>query len=646
MWFLGLKDSIGNAIQGALRSFGFLVCDFIYRGISYVYDIFARLASAEILSDTTVMAIYQRVGLVLGIFMVFKLSFTFIQIVINPDTISDKEKGAGGTILKAILVVVLLGTVPYMFSAAYEIQKAVIDDGIINRVVLGADAAQEEIDPGVDLAFNLIRGNYNVTSDASALNASSFDDADDVPKYLNGEEVNTYEACNAIVNEHNGNDPKLKWEMQNFGKMTYGKTCLNVMYEASDGTSQFLMDYDPLFCIIIGIFVLYMLVIYCLKAAERVVQLAFLQLIAPVPIMSYLSPKKDGLFDKWVKMCITTFLDIFIRTAVLSLTAALALIILSDDTGNVLYNTTGQPGGFKWFLIQALVIIGLFFFAKRVPELLKELFPSAGAASLGGMFTSPKKMFQEGMPDFAKRAYGAAAVGTGRAIGNIRNGIGKTLDGRATKKNNADYQAYKQAKKDYRQALKDGDDIMAQDALSRMQLHKEGARAAGADQRKWMRRTLTGGLSGLVGGGVAGLGTTDKSGRKSAVSTGVDRTKSNYKVKDSGYGARERATDFWKNRAWNRDSDLDIMTKGTETAMSNLDQQIAEMQQNMDPATSRNIYSQGGKYYEIAPNGKYSEVQSDGSASFQLADLQAQRGKVGSTNSALNQKKREQESKK
>ena len=426
MWFLGLKDSIGNAIQGAIRSFMFFICDFIYRGISYVYDIFARLASAEILSDTTVMAIYQRVGLVLGIFMVFKLSFTFIQIVINPDTISDKDKGAGGTILKAILVVVLLGTVPYMFSAAYEIQKAVIDDGIINRVVLGADAAQEEIDPGVDLAFNLIRGNYNVTSDASALNASSFDDADDVPKYLNGEEVNTYEACNAIVNEHNGNDPKLKWEMQNFGKMTYGKTCLNVMYEASDGTKQFLMDYDPLFCLIIGIFVLYMLVIYCLKAAERVVQLAFLQLIAPVPIMSYLSPKKDGLFDKWVKMCITTFLDIFIRTAVLSLTAALALIILSDDTGNVLYNTTGQPGGFKWFLIQALVIIGLFMFAKRVPELLGELFPSTGGkASLGGLFQSPKKAWEEVKAPFASTAKGI--IGAGKAVGRVAGAPGRAI---------------------------------------------------------------------------------------------------------------------------------------------------------------------------------------------------------------------------
>ena len=63
----------------------------VYKLLAGMAQLFFDISTVQILDNPTVSAIYQRVGLILGLFMLFKLTFSFIQMVVDPDQITDKE---------------------------------------------------------------------------------------------------------------------------------------------------------------------------------------------------------------------------------------------------------------------------------------------------------------------------------------------------------------------------------------------------------------------------------------------------------------------------------------------------------------------------------------------------------------------------
>ena len=90
------------------------------------------------------------------------------------------------------------------------------------------------------------------------------------------------------------------------------------------------------------------IITYCISVATRVIQLAYLQLIAPVPILSYISDP-EGSFKNWTKQCMTTYLDLFIRLAVVYFAIFLIMDIISEGivinigfTENPLLNHSGS----------------------------------------------------------------------------------------------------------------------------------------------------------------------------------------------------------------------------------------------------------------------------------------------------------------
>ena len=109
----GFWDDVGGAILDALRSLMLSLCGIIYKLIIFFFDIFMKLGNAEILSDVTVSEFYERVGLLLGLFMIFRVTFSLVQYVINPDMMVDKQKGVFN-IVKRILVVIILENKEYI----------------------------------------------------------------------------------------------------------------------------------------------------------------------------------------------------------------------------------------------------------------------------------------------------------------------------------------------------------------------------------------------------------------------------------------------------------------------------------------------------------------------------------------------------
>ena len=64
-----------------------------------------------------------------------------------------------------------------------------------------------------------------------------------------------------------------------------------------------------------------------IEIAIRTFKLIILQMMAPIPVMTYIDPKssKDGAFSSWLKTFVSTYIDIFIKLA----TVYLLLLLVS-----------------------------------------------------------------------------------------------------------------------------------------------------------------------------------------------------------------------------------------------------------------------------------------------------------------------------
>ena len=358
MLILSLKDS---AIA-AIRSLCALLCEAIYPIIAFAYELFIKLATFELLEPTAVKEIYKRITMILTIIMVFYITFEFVKYVIQPETMTDKEKGVSKLPIKTVAVVVLIALIPNFFTYANKLQTALIKNEIVSKIILNKSYINYEYF-GRNLSWQTLNVFYH-----EEIEDEEQECEDGIP-------------CNTIIKMNESN-------MLNDGKLTYMALGINSAGEIkknvqnSDGTSSTeslettYIHFDAIWAVLVGGFIAYMLILYCVDVGARVIQIAYLQIIAPIPIIGILSPKKDNMFTKWAKQCLTTYLDVFIRLAIIN------FILLICQT--LLNSTATENFGGAEPMVKIALILGLLVFAKRVPKMIGELFPKTGAA--GGNF--------------------------------------------------------------------------------------------------------------------------------------------------------------------------------------------------------------------------------------------------------------------
>lgn len=344
IWFI---DEIGEAIYEGLRALLMSLCEAIYSLIMLAFKLFMVIGEANILDNDIVVGIYQRVGLILGIFMLFKLTFSFIQMLVSPDQLTDKEKGAGKIIMKVVVVIVLLAMTPSLFNEAYKLQHAVVKQQVIGRVILG----------NTELNMNNFSSlfSYYVFSNFYKYSGTPDDDGNCTEDFY---------------------DKEFKNSILDDGSFALAGKCLNVKTGDDNG---YVTIFDGWTAIAVGIFVLYVIVVYVVTLGMRVAKLAFLQLIAPIPILSYISPQKETAFNKWVKQCISTFLDLFIRMAIIYFAMLMLYLLIDSDVNGALISSTGLSQTdplLGW--VKLIIVLGVLLFAKKAPELISDMFPGFG----------------------------------------------------------------------------------------------------------------------------------------------------------------------------------------------------------------------------------------------------------------------------
>lgn len=423
-----LLDELGF-VEGALRTLCAWLCQVIYPIIAAIFQLFIDVASIRL--QLPIETLFRRVTMMLTIIMTFYIIFEFIKYIVQPDTIGDKEKGVGKIGAKIVIVIVLLAFVPDIFTYAWKLQNSLVKSGAISKIILGRGNTDGTY-RGNNFAAEMLNTFYDYRTD--------YWDADGPQSCEIGLD------CKNIVN---WNIQTLK-DTGTIPNLTLGLNAATKDAESTlvgDKSKVALIDFNGFLAVGVGLFIGYILILYTVDVAARVFQLTYLQVIAPIPIIGYLAPKKDNMFNKWVQQCIATYLDLFIRLAIINFILLFSELLANSKRGG--HGILGIPSSEVGGLIYVILTLGLLLFAQKVPKLLQELFPKMGVA--GGNFGLKAG---ERVAPLAARVIGAGAAGTRRLVGGaIANGIN------AHRRNKA---AYEQTGKTGKERRKDAKEARGQ----------------------------------------------------------------------------------------------------------------------------------------------------------------------------------------
>ena len=392
-------------IVNLVRQFFFMLDRVIYSFIVTVYNLFVDIAETSIFTEEVIDLFASKVYALLGIFMLFKVSFSILSYIVSPDDFLDKTKGFSKMISNIIITLTLLIVTPWIFTQAMDIQRIILRDNIIGKIFSTAEINTNAItDPGNTMAYETFKAFYHLDTDTYS-ECQGLEQA--TAEQITG---GSFDSCKSVGFNNADNFEAMAQSL----RYAYNTNSISI-YMDGDLLNQranddgYVMSYMYLISTLAGGAVCLLLIVFCFDIAVRSVKLGFLRMIAPIPIVSRVDPKKGKeVFDKWVKVCISTYLDLFIR--LLAIYFAIFVITQMIDLRFV-DAVTGLETEVNAF-VKVFIILGALLFAKQLPKLIEDLT----GLKMSGKFTlNPlKKLNQTGIP-------GLAAVGAAGALGFASN---------------------------------------------------------------------------------------------------------------------------------------------------------------------------------------------------------------------------------
>lgn len=365
------------------------------------YELFFNVASADLFSNQTIMKFYGRVQIILGVFMMFQLSMTILKGIVNPDTFTG-DKGAKAVITRIFTSLILLTvlmpiSIPnpkneyeiqinnngLLFGTLYSLQRRILSNNTIGRLVLGTADTDSSFKASSSYDDNNLKKSARIFTSTIIkgfyrINLIPVEERDDT--YLKeGKDPATYNdnrVCTDIPDDVLDRYTRIDADPGDIIGMV-NETCtvdFNIMnyipvISAFAGSKKYVFTYMPIVSMIVALIFVFVLLSFTIDVAVRAVKLAVLRLIAPIPIISYMDPKggNDGAFNSWVKALSSTYLDLFIRLAVVYF----VIFLIQDMIVHGVIMDVGD--GVIGILSMIIIWIGLFIFAKQAPKFIKQV---------------------------------------------------------------------------------------------------------------------------------------------------------------------------------------------------------------------------------------------------------------------------------
>lgn len=453
-----------KVVQGAAFWLLLKIDSVIYTFIDWIYRIIMILAQRNLLEDSTyIEEMIKRLYIVIGVVILFFAAYSLLRSMVNPDEALKGKESPVKMLTNVIVSIVLIAIIPSVFNFAMDFQNALLKQNTIGKLILGETYTDK---------------NGNTINSAEVISNGGFEMAETIfqaffhPSY-DGEEGGY---CTEIASIDNDTCTHLQidntdystWWTNNVSNPRDFGAIANLSSEVVDGK----IDYTMFISTIVGIFVLFVLVIYAYQVAIRLIKLSIFQLIAPLPIIARILPDKNGkqVFSNWIRTTLATYVEVFVRLGILYFAIFIIKIINSNFDGivNFTKESWGTNSAIIAIIAEVLVIAGIFEFVRQLPGILKDLtgldskkysrdlIGGLGmmTASFGGGVTAAVRSFNAdkdkvGMKNRLFRAttagLGAGVRGgwNGRRVENIRD-IPKTagMTASATLKHRRDMDTY------------------------------------------------------------------------------------------------------------------------------------------------------------------------------------------------------------
>lgn len=377
--FLAVKQ---DSALDFFRTVLFNISSGIYYLVSGIFELFFKITDYTMFDNDMIKGLFNRLFVVIGVFMLFKLCISFISYLINPETMKDKDRGIGKLFGRLITMLILLYLLMpqsnftlwgddtacrayssnieqcpdatareiyktnsryeangLLFGALYDLQSRIINDGTISKLILGEDLSTSgglsNLNVGENVATTIHKAFFSEAGTCDTIAADTLEEAtkkDDLSLILNYE-------------------------------------CLQGNY-----VGYYMFEYNGFMAIIVGLGVLIIVFLFCFDVAVRMIKLGILRLLSPIPAISYIDPKssRDGMFANYVKVLTSTYLDLFLRLAIIYL----VIFIIADIAQNDQTIFQGPSGG----VAKVIVYVSLLFFASQAPKFIMQ---SLGIKSRG-----------------------------------------------------------------------------------------------------------------------------------------------------------------------------------------------------------------------------------------------------------------------
>lgn len=405
-----------------IRPFLYSLDKIVYGLINTLYNLFIFVSDLTIFNEGDFAKFTNKVYLVLGIVMLFKIAFSLITLFANPDDIMDSNKGVTGIVKRIIISLIVITFVPTIFQTAYQIQTIVLHDNIIGNFFLGDITNETGPEEDKHKEAENIQKNAGKMVSFSILSAFYYPeefvidkDKSDANKIKLNTDGWSSDACAIIRDgEHDVLDLEKKCGddlYQMIATETYDIDAYGAFVnqdKSTSGDKYYVMHYMYLISTVAGIAVAWIFFGFCFDTAIRAVKLSVLQLIAPIPVFSYIDPKKgETIFKNWYTTCISTYIGLFMRLVLIFFVIYICYIIGSSGHGILQINAEGEAVAMQSsslsIFAKALIMFGVLYFATSAPKLFNEMF---GIKSEGSFGTKLSKMGMAGT---------ALAVGVGGA---------------------------------------------------------------------------------------------------------------------------------------------------------------------------------------------------------------------------------------
>lgn len=403
------NTGFGQFLQSILSYVCLLIDSVVYFLVKVAYKLFLALAQFELFNDSTFEYLINRTYIIIGVISSFIVAYSLLNAIINPDNASKENKSVTKIVKNIVIAIIGVAVMPTIFSYFYYFQRVVLCNNFIPRLILQQvnkndtttlNNTAEELPELIFESFfypNSLDSTNNFSSEDDPVMSAASDIVIEESNPKSEEETDTYTLAEAYDNAKGG--------------MSFWKAFSPFVF-SQPGVRDNSIQYLIILSTIAGGYIAYVFLNLCLDMGIRAVKLGYLELIAPLAIMTTIVPGQNGVFKNWSKKTISCAVEVFTRLFVVVF--AVYLVSTIKDILQPSFSSTlcGIELNFVYILLlRAIIYFSIFAFAKQAPKFFSE---ATGIKSDGFKIGLLDKMKENGMA----QAFGAMGGGITSGVRN------------------------------------------------------------------------------------------------------------------------------------------------------------------------------------------------------------------------------------